>query len=173
MNWDAIIAITEIVGVVLIIASLIYVGRQIKHNSEIARSNIVHGTTESYSRFFELLAADSELSDIFRRATAGENLNETEIIRFSSMMEVYFAQLEDVEHQYKNDLYFDEEDDQDIVDFMAPQFRPYLDSPVGRMWWSNSGQYSATPSFAAPAQRSRTSLGGETVWAETNRSCQS
>ena len=153
MNWDAIIAVTEIIGVIAIIASLIYVAAQIKQNSAIARSNIVHGTTQSYSRFFELLASDVELADIFRRAIAEENLNETEIIQFSSLLEVYFAQLEDVDHQYRSDMYFDEDDDEDIVDYMAPQCRPFLDSPVGRMWWSNSGQYSSTPSFAAKINR--------------------
>lgn len=149
MNWDATIAITEIAGLFAIIVSLIYVAAQIRQNTAIARSNIVHGTTESYSRFFELLASDVELADIFRRAIAEENLNETEIIQFSSLLEVYFAQLEDVDHQFRSNLYFDEDDDEDIVDFMAPQYRPFLDSPVGRLWWYNSGMYSSTPSFAA------------------------
>ena len=148
MNWDAIIAITEIVGVIAVIASLIYVAVQIKQNSSIARAHIVHDTSESYTKFFELLANDGELADIFRRATDGENLHETEIIRYSALLDVYFANLEDVDHQYKNDLYFVEDDDEDIVSFMAPQFRPFLDCPVGRLWWSNSGQYSSTPSFS-------------------------
>ena len=47
MNWEAAGAIAEILGVIAVIGSLIYVGRQINQNTQIARSNIVH-ETESY-----------------------------------------------------------------------------------------------------------------------------
>ena len=45
MNWDAVIAVAEIVGVMAVIASLIYVAMQIRQNTAIARANIVHETS--------------------------------------------------------------------------------------------------------------------------------
>ncbi len=45
MNWDAIGAVAEIVGLVVVIASLIYVGKQIGQNNEMMRAesrNAIH-----------------------------------------------------------------------------------------------------------------------------------
>jgi hypothetical protein len=73
MNWDAVIAVSEIIGVVAVIASLIYVGAQIRQNTDIARATIVHETSVSFSRIHELLADNEELSDIYVRGVAGES----------------------------------------------------------------------------------------------------
>jgi len=75
MNWDAVIALTEIAGVIAVIASIIYVGVQIKQNTAIARATIVHETSVFYSRFYEVLAADADLTDIYRRGIQGEELS--------------------------------------------------------------------------------------------------
>ena len=147
MNWDAVIAITEVIGVIAVIASLIYVAIQIRQNTEIARANIVHGTSDSWANFHGMLAVDSNLADLYRRGTLGETLTETEVIQFESLVELYMAILEDTDHQFKNDLYFDEEDDEDIIEFMAPTFRPLLGSPIGRDWWRCIAPHSTTPSL--------------------------
>ncbi len=47
MNWEAASAIAEILGVIAVIGSLIYVGRQVNQNTQIARANIVHETNTS------------------------------------------------------------------------------------------------------------------------------
>ena len=60
MNWDAVIAVAEIIGVMAVIASLIYVAMQIRQNTAIARANIVHETSVFFSRFYELLASDAQ-----------------------------------------------------------------------------------------------------------------
>jgi hypothetical protein len=147
MNWDAVGAISEIVGVVAIIASLIYVAVQIRQNTDIARATIVHETSVSFSRFHELLAADAELADIYIRGVRGEDLTEIETCRFISLIEITMAYLEDVDHQYKSDLYFDEEDDIDLILYIAPSYRAFLCSPLFRKWWKDQAPDSTTPSM--------------------------
>lgn len=147
MNWNAIIAITELLGVIAVIASLIYVAIQIRQNSEIARANIVHGTSDTWANFHGMIAANSNLADIYRRGKIGEQLTETETIQFESLVEAYVAILEDMDHQFKFDLYFDEEDDEDIIEFMAPVYRSLLGSPIGRDWWRRVAPHSTTPSL--------------------------
>ena len=156
MNWEAVIAITETVGMAGVIASLVYVAIQVRQNSKLidqntlaTRSSMVHETTVSYNRFFELIAENAELADIYRRGTIGEELDQNEITRFEAMLEIYFATLEDADHQYKSDLYFDEEDDTDLVEFIAPTYRALLSSPHGRAWWNRTAKDSSTPSFYA------------------------
>jgi hypothetical protein len=147
INWDAIIAIAEIVGVVAIIASLIYVAAQIRQNTAIARATIVHETSVSFSRFHELLAADAELTDIYVRGIDGDDLSIVESRRFESLIEITMAYLEDVDHQYKSDLYFDEEDDIDLILYVAPTYRRFFSSPLFRDWWRDVAPDSTTPSL--------------------------
>ena len=147
MNWDAVIAIAEIVGVVALIASLIYVAVQIRQNTDIARATIVHQTSVSFSRFHELLAADAELTDIYLRGIDGEDLSKIDARRFESLIEITMAYLEDVDHQYKSDLYFDEEDDIDLVLYIAPTYRQFFASPLFRDWWKRVAPDSTTPSL--------------------------
>ena len=147
MNWDAVIAIAEIVGVVAVIASLIYVAVQIRQNTDIARATIVHETQVSFSRFYELLASDAELTSIYIRGVNGEDLSEIDAHRFISLIEITMAYLEDVDHQYKADLYFDEEDDVDLILYIAPTYRALFCSPLFRDWWMRQAPDSTTPSL--------------------------
>ncbi len=149
MNWDAVVAFAEIIGVVAVIASLIYVAAQIRQNTDIARATIVHETSVLFSRFHEVLATDAELADIYCRGTNGEDLSEVEVLRFLSLVEMYLTLLEDIDHQYKSDLYFDEDDDLDIIEFIAPTYRSLFSSPIARDWWKGMAQHSTTPSLYA------------------------
>ena len=147
MNWDAVIGFTEIIGVVAIVVSLVYVAAQIRQNTDIARAMIVHETSVSFMHFHEILACEAELADLIHRGTCGEELSDVETFRFQSLVEMYMALMEDIDHQYKSDLYFDEDDDVDIIEFMAPAFRPLLSSPIARDWWKNMAPHSTTPSL--------------------------
>ncbi len=160
MNWEAVIAITEAVGMAGVIASLVYVAIQVRQNSKLidqntlaTRSSMVHETAVSYSRFFEVIAENPKLADIYRRGRNGEELDQNEITRFEALVEIYMSWLEDVDHQYKSNLYFDEEDDTDLVEFMAPTYQALLSSPYGRNWWDRTAKDSTTPSMYAKISR--------------------
>ncbi len=100
-----------------------------------------------------MLATNGELADIFVRGTNGEALTPAETLRLESVIEVYVTLLEDVDHQYKSKLYFDEEDEEDIIEFIAPTYRKLFRSPVGRRWWVTVAANSTTPSLFAKMDR--------------------
>jgi hypothetical protein len=156
MNWDAVGAIAEVAGTIGVIASLVYVAVQVRQSSKLidqsilaTRSAMIHDTTVSYCRFFELLAGDADLADIYRRGTSAEELSQNDKIRFESLIEIYMAWLEDVDHQYQSELYFDEDDDIDLIEFMAPAYKSLLLSPTGRDWWIRVAPFTSTPSAYA------------------------
>ena len=162
VNWEAIVAIVEVVGLLAVVASLIYVAVQVRQNSElisqntlVARSAMVHETSVTYSRFFELIAESPDLASIYRRGINSEELDPDEIVRFESLLAVYFTYLEDSDHQYKSDLYFDEDDDEDLIEFMAATFRDMLSCKYGAEWWDRTAKASSTPSFYNKIQRIR------------------
>jgi hypothetical protein len=154
MNWDAVGAVAESLAAIGVIASLIYVALQVRQNSTLinqsilaTRSAMVHAISESYARFYELLAQDSELTEIYKRAIRGEELTENEVSRFESLLSIYITWLEDADHQYMSDLYF-EQDETDPVRDMIDDFGPLLSCPTGREWWSRRGDLT-TPSLHA------------------------
>jgi hypothetical protein len=153
MNWDAVSAIADALATVGLIASLVYVAVQVRQNSKLidqsilaARSATVHEIAVSFSRFYELLAQDSELCDIYQRGIRGEALTDNEVSRFESLVIIYVTWLEDADHQHKSGLYFDE-DDTDPVEGMDAIFKPLLSSPIGREWWSETAEDFTTPSL--------------------------
>ena len=162
MNWDAIVAIVEIVGLLAVVASLVYLAIQVRQNSQlisqntfVARSAMVHETSVFYARFFELIADNSELASIFHRGKNSEELDPVELERFEALLEVYFTSLEDMDHQFKSDLYFDEDDDQDLMLFMAPAYRDLIMCSHGSDWWNRTAKARCTPSFYCKIQNVR------------------
>jgi hypothetical protein len=147
MNWDAVIAGTEIIGVFAIIASLIYVGKQIRQSAILARAGIVHDTSVAWANAAALLATDANLTSIFLRGVAGEALSPVETKQLESLIDVYMTNLEDIDHQYQSDLYFDELDTIDVVTFLAPLYKDLMTSPVGRNWWATVAPVGHTPSY--------------------------
>jgi hypothetical protein len=162
VNWEAIVAIVEVVGLLAIVVSVIYVAVQVRQNSDlisqnilVARSTMVHETSVIYSRFFELIAESPDLANTYRRGINSEELDPDEVIRFESLIEVYFTYLEDSDHQYKSDLYFDEDDHEDLVEFMAPTFRDMLSCKYGSEWWDRTAKAKNVPSFYNKIQKIR------------------
>ena len=94
-------------------------------------------------------ATDGELADIYLRCLAGEQLTPVETLRMQFIIETYMLLLEDSDHQYKSDLYFSEEDEIDLVEFIAPTFKKLFQSQVGRQWWTTIAENSTTPSLYA------------------------
>ena len=88
MNWDAIIGIAEVIGVIAIVVSLMYVAAQIRQNSEIARATIVHDTSASFMNFHQMLASDGDLAGVYYRGTNSEELSEVEKVRFHAILEM-------------------------------------------------------------------------------------
>ena len=162
MNWEAVVAIVEVVGLFAVVASLVYLAIQVRQNSQlisqntlVARSAMVHETSTFYVRFFELIADNSELASIYHRGKNSEELGPVELARFESLLEVYFTSLEDMDHQFKSDLYFDEDDDEDLMRFMAPAYRELIMCRHGSDWWTRTAKVRCTPSFYNKIQKIR------------------
>ncbi len=140
MNWEAIGAIAEILGVIAVISSLIYVGRQINQNTQIARANIVHGTSVLSNQIFQLIAQDAELADIYDRGTTGVSLNRVDLRRFTALVTMYMTWLEDIDIQTTAGLYIDSPDDQSSIEYLSREFSCFFSTPEVRHWWHDSGK---------------------------------
>ena len=84
-----------------------------------------------------------------------------ELDRFEALLEVYFTSLEDMDHQFKSDLYFDEDDDEDLMQFMAPAYRELIMCTHGSEWWNRTAKARCTPSFYDKIQKIRNGWASE------------
>jgi hypothetical protein len=91
VNWEAIAAIAEGLGAIGVIATVIYVGLQIRHNS-----HAVQGATEQalMSQEMALYALLAEHPSIYRRGSENmDDLDADEIIVFEQIINALMSQL--------------------------------------------------------------------------------
>lgn len=147
MNWDAIAAIAEVIGVIAIIASLIYVAIQVRQNTAITRANIINETNADAQRIPELIAQDAELAAIYDKGMHGESLTGADLVRFIALVEMYLLWLENVDTQFRADLWFKEEDLEDVVDKLSHEFVPMFSTPEVRQWWHDFAKHAYPSRF--------------------------
>ena len=110
LNWDAIGAVGEILGAIAVLATLLYLARQIKQSTVMLRS-------QSRRQVLEGLTADSErllqdnLADLVFKEAQGEELNSKEQIKVSNLALSFLGNLEIQYHEIQDgslDLTFEE-----------------------------------------------------------------
>ena len=125
MNWAAINAVSEVIGTVAIIGTLIYVAVQIRQNTSIARATIIHGTNSDAMRLSECIAMDAELAAIYQKGTNGESLSGTDLVRYLALLEMHLAWFEDVDGQAEANLFFQDDEMRDVVKFCQANIKHY------------------------------------------------
>jgi len=131
MNWDAISAIAEVVGVIAIVVSLIYVSVQIKQSTEVARSAVDLELTTMGTDFHMRVAENPALARAYYMGMSDpESLTEDEKIQLYYLIPGVFLLMEGAHRQY--------------VRGYLPEsgWTPYeglisylLGNPIVREWW--------------------------------------
>ena len=79
IGWNKYI---EVLGVLALVASLLFVGYQLQQDRQIAGAQV---TTEAAAATYELLALMSDSRDIWLRGLKGEDLSEADEIAFKAI----------------------------------------------------------------------------------------
>jgi len=94
--------LSEIIGVIAVVISLIYVGLQVKQNTHVVRLNTVHNIAEGQRECNALMAANGDLCEvIFKGMQDAESVSGAEKMRFYILAHVIFRPLEDAYFQYQ------------------------------------------------------------------------
>ena len=138
MNWEAVTAVTGIIGALGVILSLIYLGRQIQLQNRESRIASIHDLNESYRNSI-MSFQDPELAKIFTKAKDDfEHLSEAERLQFISMVQGLFRVWEDAFHQHEEHRYPD-----GIWEAMVVQYSGYLSlTGVQHVWEIRKMAYS-------------------------------
>lgn len=82
MSWDAISAISDILAALAVVVTLVYLAIQIRQNTSAIRSTTTQAAHDQAAMFYDLIASDSQLGDIFSRGLYDpEALNSAETAR--------------------------------------------------------------------------------------------
>lgn len=143
MNWEAIGAVSELLGALGVIGSLIYLGTQVRAANLSSQVDSKLKMTDFLVNFQDLLLASPELNDVMMRGRKGiENLSKEEYLQFSNMAQKAFWYFSAIFFQKRREVIADE----DWYEVCA--VIKYWTSAKGTyQWWKKIGAFSFTGEF--------------------------
>lgn len=86
LGIDGYAALSEILGAIAVVASLVYLGRQIHQANRQAQAEARYSFVEAYSQMNLTIASDKAVASIFRRGLKGETLDEDEYMQYFAVV---------------------------------------------------------------------------------------
>jgi len=100
MNWNAVGVVGEIVGAVAVVVSLIYLAKQIRQGTQVARSSMRHGITDSAMIGGRCLAENDDLAELLQRHIDGDDLQPHQYLRLQAFAYMTTRNWENIHFQY-------------------------------------------------------------------------
>lgn len=95
MDWNAISAIGEILGAVAVVATLLYLSKQIRQNARAVQVAALRDTTAQRNHWSELLASSPDLAEIVVRENKSyKNLPDVDALRYGAFIQTFFDNVE-------------------------------------------------------------------------------
>ena len=134
MNWDAIAAIAEVIGVVGIIVSIVYLGIQVRQSNQVAEDASFKNTLAlGISSFHEMI--EGKNGDVIMNGLLNyDELRGRDKLIFDNVMNLWFTVIESALVSLDLDL-IDEETTANLSYILRTRFFPY--SGI-HSWWSES-----------------------------------
>ncbi len=102
MNWEAISAIGEVGGTIVVAITLIYLVVQVRQNSTAIDATITQANIATFNDLNSLLATNPELASLFERGSdAPESLTDDENLQFTWLMRSYMNLYQNLYDQYR------------------------------------------------------------------------
>ena len=135
MNWDAIGAIGELLGAAGVIATLVYVGRQIRASSKAQKTATQHDVLAEFRHGVNQLIENPDLFEGFRIFSRGDEVPEEYRLKVAMHIGNQFRIYEE--------LYLAYLDGAVSADFWEPRRRNmcdlYLRHALAQRWWQRTG----------------------------------
>jgi hypothetical protein len=124
--------VSQIVAVFGVIASLIFVGVQIRQNTKALKATSHHAITDSFNAINTLVLSDPKVARILRIAMAGsDDLDADERMSADYLLLPYFRIFETLYYQYKNGTL-----DKKLFDAKVKTQRWAVAFPGVQCWWA-------------------------------------
>ena len=95
--------LAQVVGVLAVMASLIFVGIEVRQNSAITRAQVHQQLSDTFTAYLETLADHADIVATGTDSKAGlSRMTDAELLRFSFLMAGLFKIWENAFYQYKS-----------------------------------------------------------------------
>jgi hypothetical protein len=140
-KWT-LLEIAELLGVVGVIGSLIFVALQVEQNTAAIRSQAAQGIQDQITAFYQMYVSDPTLSDlVLRTRSAQPNLTEEERVRFEGFEMASFAAYQNLFIQMREGVV-----DEEFARGWWQNLRNVLARPVQQEIWA-SNEFVFSPAF--------------------------
>ncbi len=131
MNWDALSAVAELAGAVGVIASLFYLGSQIRQNTRSVRASSYHALVTHLSNTAADIGRDAPAADLWVRGQSDPNaLTPTEQRQFGLLLQSTFRSFENIFYQFSEDMI-----DDVVWTGWKNRITRYYWQPGVQQWW--------------------------------------
>jgi len=131
MNWDALGAMAELVGALVVVVSVVYFAVQIRHSTRVSKAAAQEAAVTALRDLTKPLAQDAELSRIFRVGLEGlDGLEGEDRVRFFHLAFQFFKAAEGIHFHYVQEVL-----DEGVWKGYSTIFHHYLATPGFREYW--------------------------------------
>jgi hypothetical protein len=133
LNWEAISAVGEILGAAAVVATLLFVAREIRQNHRALSVAALRDTTAQWNHWSEMMATSKDLADIVVRGNQDYSaLSSGEAMRYGAYVKAFFDNVESyrslvTEHRLDRNL-----------DVLIAITARRLRAPGFRAWWEEN-----------------------------------
>ena len=123
--------LANLLGAAGVIASLLYLSRQIRQNTNAVRASSYQAIVDGTATYMLALAQDSDLTSLLVRGSSSPaELSPEEQVRFSALLGQVVARFDLALHLHQQRFI-----DADVLDTIFRMLESNLNSPGGRAWW--------------------------------------
>jgi hypothetical protein len=134
VNWDAVGAISETVGAIVVVVSLVYLAVQIKKNTNLAKSEYHTTSVAGASRFFHWKSANLENAQIFTTGMKDfRALSIKERVILDGVLMDLLLMFRDIQEAHERGLM-----ELDTYNAWLNFLSTTLGMPGGKMWWEQA-----------------------------------
>ena len=134
MNWDGIVAVSQLVAALGVIVSLIFLAVQLRQNTKAVKASSIQNLIQSMSSTAEAHVESKYLVPILLKANAGwDTLTEEEQARLHFWFVMAFRRFEGVYFQRQLGLV-----DSSVTDGFERSHISILSSKSGHAWWAEA-----------------------------------
>ncbi len=131
MNWDAVGAAAELIGAIGMVASLFYLGTQIRQNTRTVRTASYHALVTNLSNLASDVGRDAPTTELFVRGQSDlQSLSATEQRQFGLLLQNLMRNFENIFYQFNEGMI----DDVVWQGWRNRIFRYYW-QPGVQVWW--------------------------------------
>jgi hypothetical protein len=161
MNWEAISAVAQILGVIVVVITLIYLAAQVRQGNLLAKSQARQRMVEQAEREVYTQMADPSIT--YANVKDGP-LSEEEQAKLALFLIAFMRQREWEWFQFRDGVI-----EEDVYRAYHEVIAIHLGTPRGRKWWKVLGRYAFNTGFVADVDTLLSQTEGHTYLRDMRR----